>query len=91
MMGEFIPHAEHGGFLHPYPKVNVVGFAIAGATDTHRTAMKNIAVRNNLLFIFSSPPFLFGFGSSHSLGTYSLSGNLKEIFIPSRLSQGGRN
>ena len=19
MMGEFIPHAEHGGFLHPYP------------------------------------------------------------------------
>jgi len=22
MMGEFIPHAEHGGFLHPYPKVN---------------------------------------------------------------------
>jgi len=21
-MGEFIPHAEHGGFLHPYPKVN---------------------------------------------------------------------
>jgi len=21
MMGEFIPHAEHGGFLHSYPKV----------------------------------------------------------------------
>jgi len=21
MMGEFIPHAEHGGFLHPYPEV----------------------------------------------------------------------
>jgi len=24
MMGEFIPHAEHGGFLHPYPKVKSV-------------------------------------------------------------------
>jgi hypothetical protein len=23
MMGEFIPHAEHGGFLHPYPEVKV--------------------------------------------------------------------
>lgn len=22
-MGEFIPHAEHGGFLHPYPKVKL--------------------------------------------------------------------
>jgi len=24
MMGEFIPHAEHGGFLHPYPKVKII-------------------------------------------------------------------